>query len=110
MRRVSYQGVLGGPPSGPGEGGVYVRLGPDTIGTRRKDARRDITVALSKAQGRWLRETVALSGPSIDEGAVLRVLVNLGMELEIDWPVIARGTALREAVRDSVMVRRRAPG
>ena len=87
-----------------------MRLGPDTIGTRRKDARRDVTVALSKAQGRWLREAVALSGPSIDEGAVLRVLVDLGMELEIDWPVIARGKALREAVRDSVMVRRRAPG
>lgn len=109
MRRVSYQGVLGGAPGAPGEG-VYVRLGPDAIGTRRKDARRDVTVALSKAQGRWLREAVALSGPSIDDGAVLRALVNLGTELEIDWPLIARGKALREAVRDSVMVRRRAPG
>ena len=109
MRRVSYQGALGGPVRAPGDG-VYVRLGPDSIRTRRKDARRDVTVALSKAQGRWLREAVALSGPSIDEGAVLRVLVDLGMELEIVWPVIARGKALREAVRDSVMVRRRAPG
>ena len=109
MRRVSYQGVLGGPTPGPGDG-VYVRLGPDAIRTRRKDARRDVTVALSKAQGRWLREAVALSGPSIDEGAVLRALADLGMELEIDWPVIARGKALREAVRDSVMVRRRAAG
>lgn len=106
---MSYQGALGGAAGGSGEG-VYVRLGPGTIRTRRKDARRDVTVALSKAQGRWLREAVALSGPSIDEGAVLRVLVDLGMELEIDWPVIARGKALREAVRDSVMVRRRTPG
>ena len=109
MRRVSYQGVLGGTAGGPGDG-VYVRLGPDAIPTRRKDARRDVTVALSKAQGRWLREAVALSGPSIDEGAVLRALVDLGMELEVDWPVIARGKALRQAVRDSVMVRRRTPG
>ena len=108
MRRVSYQGVLGG-PGGPGEG-VYVRLGPDAIRTRRKHARRDVTVALSKAQGRWLREAVALSGPSIDEGAVLRALVDLGMELEIDWPLTASGESLRQAVRESVMVHRRVPG
>jgi hypothetical protein len=108
VRRVSYQGILGDPPDGPGQG-VYVRLGPGAIGTRRKHARRDLTVALSKAQDRWLREAVALSGPGIDEGAILRALIDLGMELEIDWPVLARGKALREAVRDSVMVRR-APG
>ena len=47
-----------------------------------------------------------MSGPGIDEGQVLRAVVDLGMELDIDWAVIARGTALRAAVRESVMVRR----
>ena len=109
MRRVSYQGVLGGPAGGRGEG-VYVRLGPMRSPPAARTRGATSTVAISKAQGRWLREAVALSGPSIDEGAVLRALVDLGMELEIDWPVIARGKALRQAVRDSVMVRRRTPG
>lgn len=105
MRRVSYQSVLGSATGEPA--GVYVRLGDAAIGTRRKDARREITVALSKPQARWLKEALELSGPDIDEGAVLRALVDLGMELEIDWPVIASGKGLRAAVRQSVMVRRR---
>jgi hypothetical protein len=106
MRRVSYQSVLGAPGGAPA--GVYVRLGDDAIRTRRKDARRDVTVALSKPQVGWLKEVLALSGPDIDEGAVLRALVDLGTELEIDWAMIASGKSLRAAVRTSVMVRRRA--
>lgn len=104
MRRVSYQGMLGtggGPP-----GGVYVRLGEDTIRTRRKDARTAVTFEVSKAQSRWLRDAVEMSGPGIDEGQVLRALVDLGMELDIDWAVTVRGKALRASVRESVMVRR----
>ncbi len=104
MRRVSYQSVLGSETGGPA--GVYVRLGDAAIGTRRKDARHDLTVALSKPQERWLKEALALSGPDIDEGAVLRALIDLGMELDVDWPVIASGKSLRSAVRESVMVRR----
>lgn len=106
MRRVSYQSMLGGPPGGEG-GGVYVRLGEGAIGTRRKDARREVAVALSKPQVRWLREAVALSGSGIDEGAIVRALVDLGMELELDWAVLASGKSLRQAVREAVMVRRR---
>jgi hypothetical protein len=87
-----------------------MRLGDAAIGTRRKDARGEITVALSKPQSRWLKEALELSGPDIDQGAVLRALVDLGMELEIDWAVIASGRSLRAAVRESVMVRRRAVG
>jgi hypothetical protein len=94
----------GGPPS------VYVRLGEGAIGTRRKDARRDVKASLSKAQARWLREVVALSGSGIDEGAVMRALVDLGMELDLDWAVLASGRSLRAAVRESVMVRRRTAG
>ena len=107
MRRVSYQSVLGEPA---GERtAIYVRLGDAAIATRRKEARRDVTVALSKVQSQWLKEAIALSGADIDEGAVLRALVDLGMELDIDWPVIARTKELRAAVRESVMVRRRPP-
>ena len=108
MRRVTYQSMLGERDGGPP--GVYVRLGDGAIGTRRKDARRDVKVSLSKAQARWLREAVALSGSGVDEGAILRALVDLGMELELDWAVLASGKSLRGAVRGSVMVRRRTAG
>ena len=103
MRRVSYQGMLGadGAPAG-----VYVRLGEDAIGTRRKEARKEVRFEVSKAQARWLKDAVEMSGPAIDEGQVLRALVDLGMQLDVDWAVIARGKALRAAVRESVMVRR----
>ena len=105
MRRVSYQSVLG--EAAPERSGVYVRLGDGAIRTKRKDARREVTVALSKPQSAWLAEALALSGPDIDDGAVLRTLVDLGMELDIDWAVLASGKSLRAAVRESVMVRRR---
>ena len=108
MRRVSYQGMFGpgGAPGGGPPGGVYVRLGDDAIGTRRKEARNEVTFEISKAQARWLKDAVEMSGPGIDEGQVLRAVVDLGMELDIDWAVIVRGAALRAAVRESVMVRR----
>lgn len=109
MRRVSYQSMLGG-PAGGGPGGVYVRLGDGAISTRRKDAGKQVGFAVSKPQARWLREAVALSGTGIDEGQVLRALVDLGMELDLDWAVLASGKSLRLAVRESVMVRRRSPG
>jgi len=98
-------GEAGGEPAG-----VYVRLGDGAIGTRRKDATREATVALSKGQRGWLREVTALSGSGVDEAAVVRALVDLGMELEIDWAVLAGGASLRQAVRESVMVRRRTAG
>ena len=108
MRRVSYQGMFGpgGAPGGGPPGGVYVRLGDDAIGTRRKEARTEVRFEISKAQARWLKDAVEMSGPGIDEGQVLRAVVDLGMELDIDWAVIVRGKALRAAVRESVMVRR----
>lgn len=105
MRRVSYQSVLG--ESRAGGTGVYVRLGEAAIGTRNKDARGEITVALAAPQLRWLKEAIELSGPAIDQGTVVRALVDLGMELDIDWAVLARGKSLRAAVRQSVMVHRR---
>jgi hypothetical protein len=108
MRRVSYQGMLGAGAEPPA--GVYVRLGEDAITTRRKEARTELRFEVSKAQARWLRDAVEMSGPGIDEGQVLRALVDVGMELDVDWAVIVRGTTLRTAVRESVMVRRPGPG
>lgn len=104
---VSYQSLLG--PDDRPPGAVYVRLGDAAIRTRRKDAGREVTVSLSKGQVRWLRDAQELSGRGIDQAAVVRALVDLGMELEIDWAVLAGGRTLRAAVRESVMVRRSAP-
>jgi hypothetical protein len=107
MRRgVTYQAMLGAPAGAPA--GTYVRLGDGAITTRRKDARKEIAVAVSKSQRRWLREATELSGVGIDEGQIVRALIDLGMQLDLDWAVIASGTALRGAVRESVMVRQRA--
>jgi hypothetical protein len=107
MRRVSYQSMLEGVPGGPSS--VYVALGPAAIRTRRKDAGRDVTVAVSKPQARWLKDVEEISGRGIDRAAVLRALVDLGMELEIDWAMLAGGKSLRAAVREAVLVRRAAP-
>jgi hypothetical protein len=109
VTRVSYQSMLGEPGDGR-PAAVYVRLGKGAIATRRKDARKELVVALSKPQARWLRQAAELSGSGIEEGQVLRALVDLGMELELDWPMLASGKSLRLAVRESVMVRRRAGG
>lgn len=103
-RRVSYQSVLG--PGIAGPRADFVRLPESAIGTRAKDARRDVTISLSKAQVRWLNDALDLSGADIDEGAVLRALVDLGRELEIDWALLNGGKALRAAVREAVLVRR----
>ena len=107
MRRVSYQSMLEGVPGGPTA--VYVSLGPGAIPTRRKDADRDVTVALSKPQVRWLKDVEEISGRGIDRAAVVRALVDLGMELEVDWAMLAGGKSLRAAVREAVLVRRTAP-
>jgi hypothetical protein len=107
MRRVSYQSMLEGVPGGPTA--VYVALGPAAIPTRRKDADREVRAALSKAQARWLKDVEEISGRGVDGAAVVRALVDLGMELEIDWAMLAGGKSLRAAVREAVLVRRTAP-
>jgi len=108
MSRVTYQGML----DGRGDDGVYVRLGAGTIRTRRKDADVRMKVTVSAPQRRWLEEVEAVTGGNVDADAVVRALLDLGMELDVDWPLIARGKMLRAAVRDAVMVRRgaRRPG
>lgn len=110
MARVTYQAMLGDPTpaeDGPGvRGGPrYVPLGDGAITTRRKDAKASVSVKVSKAQRRWLREVAEVTGGDVDEDAVVRALIDLGRELPVDWPLIAGGGALRTAVRESVRVR-----
>ena len=110
MPRVSYQAMLGD-GGDPGAGAAAYRpLSEEAIATRSREAKRDLTVRLSKAQVRWLREVEELAGRGIDASAVVRALVDLGRELEVDWSVLARGPELREAVRRSVLVRRERTG
>lgn len=113
MSRVSYQAILPDPEE-PGEGtGTerFLPLEPGALGTRRKEARREMTVRVSSAQQRWLKEVEDLAGRGIDASAVVRALVDLGRELDVDWSVLAGGSELREAVRRAVLVRRDgAPG
>lgn len=109
MSRISYQGILG-PGAGERTPAGYARLGSNTITTRRKDARRSVRVELSKTQVLWLTEVEELTGDGIDIDAIVRALIDLGMELDIDWPLVAGGRMLRQQVRDAVLVRRAEAG
>lgn len=109
MARVTYQAMLGDPPpaaeSAGARGPRYVPLGESAIATRRKDAKATITITVSKAQRRWLREVAEVTGGEVDQDAIVRALLDLGRELPVDWPLVAGGRALRTAVRESVRVR-----
>lgn len=104
MSAVSYQSIL---PAAEEPVGVarFEPLPDGTIDTRRKDARRSITIAVSKAQRRWLREVASVAGKGIDEDAVVRALLDLGRELPIDWALLAGAGSVRAAVRESVGTR-----
>lgn len=108
MGRVTYQAILPSPAEAPPAS--WRALGTDAIDTRRRDADRKVTVRLSKAQARWLRDAERLAGTGADAEAILRALVDLGRQLEVDWSAIDGGGALREAVRRAVLVRRSRPG
>jgi hypothetical protein len=108
MARVTYQGMLAATPGGAAGGSRYVDLPAGAVRTRRKDARASLTVKVSKDQRRWLREVAEVTGGKVDEDAVIRALIDVGRELPVDWPLVASGAALREAVAASVGVR--APG
>jgi hypothetical protein len=97
---------------GPGgrAAGRFVPLGDQAIPTRRKDATVRVTVALSKPQATWLRQAERDSGGAVDASAVVRALVDLGRELELDWAAVGSVRELRDAVRAAVMVRRGGAG
>lgn len=107
MSEVSYQAFLtGGATAAP----VFVALPEDAIGTREKDAKRTVTVGISKRQAKWLERVASRSGDGIDQDAVVRALIDLGGQLEIDWELLAGSGQLRAAIRDAVRVRRTPEG
>jgi hypothetical protein len=105
---VSYQAMLDGRAGGP----PAERFGPlaaDALATRRRDAGAQVGVRVSKAQARWLREVERASGGAADAGSLVRALVDLAGELDVDWASVRNGPDLRAAVRAAVLVRRAAP-
>jgi len=103
MSEVSYQTFL----SDVGRMGAerFVPLVPGALGTRRKDADRKLTVRISKQQARWLEDIEGITAKGIDADAVVRALIDLGRELDVDWAMLAGGAAVRQAVADAVRVR-----
>jgi hypothetical protein len=103
MSDVSYQAFLDDISRRGGDQFVPVR--PESLETRRRDAERKRTIRISKEQERWLEQIEAITGKGIDGDAVIRVLIDLGRQLDIDWPMTAGVPALRRAVAESVRVR-----
>jgi hypothetical protein len=106
MTDVSYQTFL----TDVGRLGAerFVPLPPGALATRRKDADRKLTVRVSKQQARWLEHIEGITGKGIDTDAVIRALIDLGRELDVDWAMLASAGALREAVAEAVRVRQAA--
>jgi hypothetical protein len=103
LSEVSYQTFLA--DAGLAGSAPFVALPPDALATRRKDASRRLDVRISKRQAKWLDHVENVTGAGIDADAVVRVLIDLGRELDIDWAMTAGAPALRAAVRDAVRVR-----
>jgi hypothetical protein len=99
MSRVSYQVAIDRPDVIPP---AFEALDSDAIDTRKRDAKVRFAVDLSKRQARWLK--TAGTG---DPDAVLRALVDLGMQLRIDWSAVKTSGDLRAAVREAVLIRHR---
>ncbi len=97
MSRVSYQVAFDRPDAMQP---AFDALDPDTIDTRKRDAKVRIAVDLSKRQARWLKTAG-------DGDAVIRALVDLGMQLHIDWNAVKTSGDLRAAVREAVLIRHR---
>jgi len=106
MSEVSYQTFL----SDIGRLGTerFVPLAPGALETRRKDADRKLTVRISKQQARWLEHVEGITGKGIDADAVVRALLDLGRELDVDWAMLAGAPSVRDAVADAVRVRQAA--
>ena len=99
MSRVSYQVALDRTDT---PAPMIGALDPGAIDTRKRDGVVRVSVKLAKRQTRWLQDAAA----GTDTGTVLRALVDLGMELDIDWGAITKPAEVRAAVRDAVLIRR----
>jgi hypothetical protein len=103
MSEVSYQTFL----SDIGRLGAerFVPLPPEALSTRRKDADRKLTTRISAQQARWLEHIEGITGKGIDADAVIRALIDLGRQLDVDWAMLAGAASVRAAIADSVRVR-----
>ena len=111
MRGVSYQAILdeqGARADADPRAVTFAPLRPGAIATRRKDARRSVSVRLAPDQVDWLQRVRRASGGAASPDAVVRALVDLARELEVDWAAVRSGAELRAAVAEAVAVRRRA--
>jgi len=88
----------------PGTPPAFRQLDPGAIDTRRRDATVRAQAHLSKRQVRWLRNASS-SGGGVDPEDIVRAVVDLAMELEIDWTAVTRPAELRDLIRDSVLIR-----
>ena len=106
MSEVSYQAFL----SDIGRPGAerFMALTPEALGTRRRDADRKLTVRISKQQARWLEHLEAVTGKGVDADVVVRALVDLGRELDVDWAMLAGPASVRAAIAGAVRVRQAA--
>ena len=108
MSQVSYQSFLDG-STGMGAPATFRPLTDDDITTRKKNAGRELTVAISKKQSRWLREVDEISGRGVDAGAIVRAMLDVATHLDVDWALMAGGSSVRAAVRQSLLVREPTP-
>jgi hypothetical protein len=108
MSEVSYQTFLSdiGRPGGE----RFVALPPDALSTRRKDADRKLTVRISRQQARWLDHVEGITGKGIDADAIVRALLDLGQELDVDWAMLAGAPSVRAAIAEAVRVRQSTAG
>jgi hypothetical protein len=97
MSRVSYQVAFDRSDAMPP---AFEALDADAIDTRKRDAKVHFAVDVSRRQARWLKNAG-------DADAIIRALVDLGMELRIDWNAVKTSGDLRAAVRDAVLIRHR---
>lgn len=108
MSEVSYQTFLSDVSRLGAE-----RFGPlpaTALATRRKDADRKLTVRISKQQARWLDHIEGITGRGIDADAIVRALLDLGQQLDVDWAMLAGAPSLRAAIAEAVRVRQAAAG
>jgi hypothetical protein len=103
LSSVSYTSMLEREPGGRAH---FDPLPEDAISTRRRDAKRELRVRVSKEQAAFLKEIEETAGDGVDAGATVRALLDLAMRLDVDWALLAGGAGVRRAVRDAVRVRR----
>ncbi len=103
MSNVSYQTFL----ADSGLSGVpqFAPLPEDAFTHSKKDADRTLKIRVTKRQEKWLQKIDDITGKGVDTDAVVRTLIDLARQLDIDWAMTASVDALRDEIRDAVRIR-----